>query len=55
MVWAAGFFLLSLLLPDDMAMVVQDIVGWCVAGTVAALALVATAKVLEGLLDSDVS
>lgn len=50
--WAAGLFLLSLLLPDNLAQVAQEFIGWCLAGTVAALALLATVKILEGLLDS---
>ncbi|MBK5206473.1 MAG: hypothetical protein JJD98_14030 [Polaromonas sp.] len=49
---AAGLFLFSLLLPDNLTQVVQVFIGWCMAGSVAALALLATVKVLEDLLDS---
>lgn len=52
LVWAAGLFLLSLFLPDDLAEGSQEFIGWCLAGTVATLALLASVKMLEGLLDS---
>ena len=52
LVCATGLFLLSLLLPDDLAEVTQEVIGWCLAGTVATLALLASVKMLEGLLDS---
>ena len=52
LVWAAGFFLLSLFFPDDLAEGTQEFIGWCLAGTVATLALLASVKMLEGLLDS---
>lgn len=52
LVWAAGLFLMSMLLPDDLAEGTQEFVGWCLAGTAATLALLASAKMLEGLLDS---
>jgi len=52
LVWAAGLFLVSLLLPDDLAQGAQEFLGWCLAGTVATLALLASVKMLEGLLDS---
>jgi hypothetical protein len=52
LVWAAGLFLMSLLLPDDLAEGTQEFIGWCLAGTVATLALLASVKMLEGLLDS---
>ena len=52
LVWAAGLFLMSLLLPDDLAEGTQEFLGWCLAGTVATLALLASVKMLEGLLDS---
>ena len=49
---AAGLFALSLLLPDKLAQLTQDATCWFLVGAVAALALVATVRVLEGLLDS---
>lgn len=52
LVWAAGLFLISLFLPDDLAEASQEFIGWCLAGTVATLALLASVKMLEGLLDS---
>lgn len=52
LVWAAGLFLLSLFLPDALAEGSQEFIGWCLAGTVATLALLASVKMLEGLFDS---
>lgn len=52
LVGAAGLFLFSLLLPDELAQTAQEFIGWCLAGLVAALALLASVKVLEDLLDS---
>ena len=52
LVCAAGLFLFSMLLPDNLADVLQEFMGWCLAGTVAALALLACVKGLEGLLDT---
>lgn len=52
LVWSAGLFLVSLFLPDDLAQLAQDFMAWCLAGTVAAIAVVATVKGLEGLLDT---
>ena len=52
LVWAAGLFLMSLLLPDDLAEGTQEFIGWCLAGTVATLTLLTSVKMLEGLLDS---
>ncbi|MFC5522788.1 hypothetical protein [Polaromonas jejuensis] len=52
LIGAAGLFLVSMLLPDDIAQFVQEWLGWFLAGTVAALALLVTVKGLESLLDS---
>jgi len=52
LVCAAGLFLVSMALPDAIAVVLQEFMAWCLAGTVAALGLLASVKVLEGLLDN---
>lgn len=52
LVIAAGIFLVSLALPGELAGVVQDVMAWGLAGTVGALALLAGAKALEGILDA---
>ncbi|WP_238541083.1 hypothetical protein [Polaromonas sp. CF318] len=52
LVCAAGLFLVSMALPDSIAQVLQEFMAWCLAGTIAALGLLATVKVLEGLLDN---
>jgi hypothetical protein len=52
LVCAAGLFLVSMALPDSVAEVLQEFMAWCLAGTVAALGLLASVKVLEGLLDN---
>lgn len=52
LVCAAGLFLFSMALPDSLALVIQEFMAWCLAGTVGALALLAGVKVLEGMLDT---
>ncbi|NMM09878.1 MAG: hypothetical protein HHJ16_06360 [Polaromonas sp.] len=52
LVLAAGLFVLALLFPEELAQAVQEVAAWFLAGTVAALALLAIVKGLEGLLDS---
>ncbi|MEP6771104.1 MAG: hypothetical protein ABI893_04865 [Polaromonas sp.] len=52
LVCAAGLFLFSMLLPDNLADALQELMGWCLAGTAGALALLACVKGLEGLLDT---
>jgi hypothetical protein len=52
LVCAAGLLLFSMALPDALAEVLQEFMAWCLAGTIAALALLAGVKVLEGMLDT---
>ena len=42
----------SLLLPDLFAQPAQEILGWCLAGSIAALALGAALRALDGLLEA---
>lgn len=48
----AGLLAFSLILPDGPARVVQEILGWCMAGSMLGLGLLAAIKGLNGLLDS---
>ena len=49
---AAALFAISFLMPDGLEQAAQELIGWCLAGSVAALGLLASVKGLEGLLDS---
>lgn len=42
----------SLLLPDDLAQLALDLMSWCLVGALAVLALLASIKALEDMLDS---
>lgn len=48
----ASLLAFSLLLPDGPARVVQEVLGWGMAGSMLGLALLAAIKGLNGLLDS---
>ncbi|MDO9404257.1 MAG: hypothetical protein Q7T87_09515 [Polaromonas sp.] len=47
----AALMLLTLLMPTSLASTVQEILGWCLAGSVAAVFLASVIGVLENLLD----
>jgi hypothetical protein len=49
---AASLLAVSALLPAHLIQPVQDLLGWCLAGAVAALSLSAVIRALEGLLDA---
>jgi uncharacterized membrane protein YadS len=49
---AGALFAISFLMPDGLEQATQELIGWCLAGSVAALGLLASVKGLEGLLDS---
>ena len=49
---AGALFAISFLMPDGLEQAAQELIGWCLAGSVAALGLLASVKGLEGLLDS---
>ena len=48
----AAMTALCLLPADNTAHLAQDVLSWCLVGAIAVVALVATVKVLEGLLDT---
>lgn len=48
---ATALLAFSLLLPEQTAHVAQELIGWCLAGAMAVLALFVAARVLEGLMD----
>ncbi|MES2945506.1 MAG: hypothetical protein V4772_21780 [Pseudomonadota bacterium] len=52
MIGFASLLAFSLLLPDGPARLVQEILGWSMAGAMLGLALLAAIKGLNGLLDS---
>lgn len=47
-----GLLLMTLLLPEPFAAPAQEVLGWCLAGPVAALSFGAALRALEGLLDA---
>ncbi len=49
---AAAFAVLSLLLPEELTSMAEDFLAWGLAGTAAALAVLAGVKGLESLLDA---
>lgn len=50
-VGAAALYLLSLLLPEDLSTIAQDLMCWFLLGAIAAALLVAGVKLLDGFLD----
>lgn len=48
----AALMLCSLLLPEPFAQPAQEVLGWCLAGSMAAISLGAALRALEGLLEA---
>lgn len=51
-VFMAALMLCSLLLPQTFAQPAQEVLGWCLAGSTAAIGLGAALRALEGLLEA---
>ncbi len=51
LVAALALFAVSLLLPDNLSQIALDLMSWCLVGALAAGVLLASVKVLEGVLD----
>lgn len=48
----AAIIACSVLLPDDIAQLALDLMSWCLVGALAVLALLASVKALQDMLDS---
>lgn len=48
----AAIIACSVLLPDDLAQLALDLMSWCLVGALAVLALLASVKALQDMLDS---